>query len=69
MSRTDLTDITLVLDRSGSMESVKESTITAFNEFISSQIDVEGRATISLVQFDNEYDLLYEAIPIEQVPN
>ncbi|MBV12223.1 vWA domain-containing protein [Rubinisphaera sp.] len=67
MTHTDLTDITLVLDRSGSMESVKESTITAFNEFVSSQIEVEGQATMSLVQFDNEYDVLYEAIPIEQV--
>ncbi|WP_339747610.1 hypothetical protein [uncultured Rubinisphaera sp.] len=41
MSRADLTDITLVLDRSGSMETVKESTITAFNEFVSSQIVFE----------------------------
>ncbi|HBN75952.1 MAG TPA: hypothetical protein DD473_09060 [Planctomycetaceae bacterium] len=41
--------------------------ITAFNEFVSSQIEVEGQATMSLVQFDNEYDVLYEAIPIQQV--
>lgn len=66
MPRNDLTDITLVLDRSGSMSAVRESTITAFNEFLRSQRVAAGSARMTLVQFDNQYELLYEDVPIDR---
>ena len=66
MPRHDLTDITLVLDRSGSMSVVRESTITAFNEFLRSQRAAAGSARMTLVQFDHEYEPLYEDVPINQ---
>lgn len=53
------TDITIVLDRSGSMESVKSDTIGGFNNFLSSQQQNETEAAISLVQFDDQYETLY----------
>ena len=37
MTRADLTDITFVLDRSGSMQSIKGATIESFNGFVHSQ--------------------------------
>jgi hypothetical protein len=54
-------DITLVLDRSGSMSSCKAATIDGFNEFIDAQLAVPGEAVVSLAQFDDQYDSLYEA--------
>lgn len=54
------TDITIILDRSGSMESVKQDTIGGFNSFLSEQQKVEGEAALSLVQFDVQYDVVYE---------
>jgi hypothetical protein len=53
------TDITIILDRSGSMDSVKSDTIGGFNSFLSEQQKVEGEATLSLVQFDDQYEVVY----------
>lgn len=68
MSRSDLTDITLVLDRSGSMASVKAATIEAFNGFLQSQRTGAGAAQITLVQFDDQYEPLYTARPLDAAP-
>ena len=67
MTRSDLTDITFVLDRSGSMESIKSATIEAFNRFVNSQQNVAGTALLTLVQFDDKFEQLYQAIPLQQV--
>ena len=53
------TDITIILDRSGSMESVKSDTIGGFNSFLEGQRKVEGEASLSLVQFDDQYETVY----------
>lgn len=55
----DLTSITIILDRSGSMESVKDETITGFNSFLKSQKKESGEARLSLIQFDHEYEVVY----------
>ena len=49
------TDITVVLDRSGSMEKIKGDTIGSFNQFLADQKSVVGQATMTLVQFNNYY--------------
>lgn len=59
------TDITIILDRSGSMESVKADTIGGFNNFLSEQQKVEGEASLSLVQFDDQYEVVYEDVDIQ----
>ena len=68
MTRADLTDITFVLDRSGSMQSIKSATIESFNGFVQSQRAGDGTAQLSLVQFDDHYEPNYLAIPIDQTP-
>lgn len=66
------TDITIVLDRSGSMEGiggkVKKATIDGFNEFLNSQKGLDTEATITLVQFDDVYESVYKALPIDSAP-
>lgn len=61
-------DITLVLDRSGSMESIKEETIAGFNSFIKKQRKLDGKIKVSLIQFDDEYELVFKRINIDEVP-
>jgi len=60
-------DITIVLDRSGSMDSIKEETIKGFNGFVSSQLEMKINARITLVQFDHKYEVLYEAVKLKHV--
>ncbi len=62
------TDITIILDRSGSMEVIKRATITGFNSFIKEQRNTDGKIRLSLVQFDHEYKKVYEGVDIEAVP-
>ena len=53
------TDITIILDRSGSMASVQDDTIGGFNSFLGEQQKDEGEAALSLVQFDDQYEVVY----------
>jgi len=65
--RSDLTDITLVVDRSGSMARICEDAEGGVNTFIDQQAREPGDALLTLVQFDSEYEFLHEGVPIENV--
>jgi Mg-chelatase subunit ChlD len=69
MTRPDLTDITFVLDRSGSMGSIKGATIESFNGFVHSQRTGAGTAQLTLIQFDDQYEQVYSATSLHQVPD
>ncbi len=63
--KTDYTDIFVVLDRSGSMESVRADTIGGFNAFLGDQQKSgAGEATITLAQFDDVCEIVYNALPL-----
>lgn len=64
------THITVVLDRSGSMESVRDDTIGGMNAFIDGQKALPGRATFSLVQFDSQdpYEVVRAFTALDEVP-
>jgi hypothetical protein len=66
--KTDFADITVVLDRSGSMSSVQDDTIGGFNSFIEAQRKVPGECNASLVQFDDQYEVVYTAKPVKDAP-
>lgn len=57
----DFTDITIVLDRSGSMIRIWEETISSFNDYIKTQREAHGRCQITLHLFDNEHDIAFTA--------
>lgn len=63
------THISVVLDRSGSMQSIIDDTIGGFNKFLTDQKGVDGKATITLVQFDDQYEVLKNMEPLENVSN
>ena len=60
------TDITMILDRSGSMGRIHEQVIRSFNDFLAEQKAVEGEAKISMIQFDNQYEVNYEGVDIQK---
>lgn len=66
--RSDLTDITLVIDRSGSMESIRDDAQGGVNAFLAEQAKQPGEALLTLVQFDTEYEFLHKGVPIQQAP-
>jgi len=61
------TEIAMVLDRSGSMESIAEDTIGGVNAFLAAQRALPDPCTVTLVQFDHEYDVVYHAVPVGRV--
>jgi Mg-chelatase subunit ChlD len=66
----DATQIAVLLDRSGSMEAVKDETISGFNYFLKEQKAAGDNASFTLVQFDSEStDVVHEAKPIRDVPD
>jgi uncharacterized protein YegL len=48
----NLTELIVVLDRSGSMSSVRDDAIGGFNTFLKAQQEAVGEAKITVVQFD-----------------
>lgn len=64
----NLVEIAFILDRSGSMESLKEQAITGFNHFLADQLNHPGAARLTLVLFDDEYLVPVEARPLREVP-
>jgi len=62
----DATEIIMVLDKSGSMESIKSDTIGGFNHFLKDQQKEPGEANLTLVFFDTTYTI-YPAKPIKTI--
>lgn len=63
------TDITMILDRSGSMGSIAAETIEGFNRFLQEQRLLPGRACLTLVQFDDLYEVVYVGRDLSRVPD
>ena len=62
--------ITVILDRSGSMEAICDDTIGGLNAFVEQQKAGSGEATLTLVQFDSQdpYEVIHHFTPIGEVP-
>ena len=61
-------DISVVLDRSGSMDSIKDDVIGGYNAFLKGQQEMPGECTISLYQFDDIYEAVYEGKDVKSAP-
>jgi hypothetical protein len=68
MTRADLTHLYFLLDRSGSMQSIKTDTEGGFAAFVDEQRKTPGDCRVTLAQFDNHYDVVYERRPLADVP-
>jgi hypothetical protein len=68
MANPNLTRLVFLLDRSGSMQSIRSDIIGGFDAFIAEQRATEGLCTVTLAQFDDEYEIVYHGIALGQVP-
>ena len=67
MGREGLTEIVCIIDKSGSMEAVKEDAIGGFNRFLKEQQELPGESLFTLVLFDTEYRRVTDGRPIREV--
>jgi len=68
MSNPDRTLLVFLLDRSGSMQSIKSDVEGGFAAFIDEQRQAPGDCAATLAQFDTEYELVYHRVPVGEVP-
>ena len=54
------TEITLVLDASGSMSHMTEETIQGVNKFIREQKEIEGKCRVTVIQFDSDVSVIVD---------
>lgn len=65
-----VTFVSFLLDRTGSMDDIKDDTIGGFNAYVESlRRDAEGEVLFTLVTFDTAgWDRLCDAVPLSEVP-
>lgn len=64
-----MTEIAIILDRSGSMHSIASDAIGGFNAFLTAQRREEGEARLTLVLFDDQYEVPVKSQPLAAVPD
>lgn len=68
MTNKDLTEIICVVDRSGSMDTIRDDAIGGFNAFLSEQKKVDKPCKFTYVQFDDQYEVVHNGVDIKNVP-
>lgn len=63
-----LTELVFIVDRSGSMSGLEDDTIGGLNATLEAHRAAEGEALVSIVLFDHETTVLYDRLPISEVP-
>lgn len=63
------TELVIILDRSGSMASIKNDIENGFNLFLTEQRKLPGECLVSLYQFDSVCEIAYSAKNLKEVTN
>lgn len=69
MTKPNSCEIVVILDRSGSMESIRPAVVDGFNKFIQEQKQIPGECAVSLFQFDDIYEEVFIRKPLSAVPS
>jgi hypothetical protein len=59
------TDMTIIMDRSGSMHSIRSDAEGGINSFIKDQSGLSGKKVLTVVAFDDKYEIPVSAMTIE----
>ena len=62
-----LTELGMILDRSGSMSGLEADTIGGFNSMIEKQKKEKGDAIVSVVLFDDVSEVIYDRVDIKKI--
>jgi uncharacterized protein YegL len=60
------TRLIFLLDRSTSMQRMKEEAVSGFNEYLKGQQAAEGEAKLTLIFFDDKYKVVYDQVNVKQ---
>ncbi len=67
MPNDKLTEIAVILDRSGSMSTIKDAMISGFAEFVAEQRKIPDPCVVSLYQFDATHKTVFEERALGEV--
>lgn len=62
------TEIIVITDRSGSMESIRKDANAGFDAFIREQKEIPGACRVTQIMFDTQVETQYTAKPLAEVP-
>jgi len=65
--KKEYTHISVIIDKSGSMHGTQTDTIGGFNTFLGEQQEVDGKGTLTLIQFDDQYEVHEDMSPLNSV--
>ena len=65
--KKNLTELVMILDRSGSMRGLEADTIGGYNGMLEKQRGEEGEVYVSTVLFDDQIEVIHDRVPIEKV--
>lgn len=68
MTNADVKLIAALLDRSGSMRGIAADMCGGFDAFIAREREQPGTTLVTLAQFDDQYEVVYENEPVDAVP-
>ena len=66
--KKNLTELVMILDRSGSMGGLESDTIGGYNSMLKKQGETEGEVLVSTVLFDDRSEVLYDRVPLSRMP-
>ena len=66
--KKNLTELVMILDRSGSMGGLESDTIGGYNSMLKKQSETEGEVLVSTVLFDDRSEVLYDRVPLDRMP-
>jgi len=62
-------ELVCIIDRSGSMDSIKSASEEGFNWFLEGHRTLQDKDVhVTLVQFDDQYEMVYDNKPLAEVP-
>lgn len=67
MTDPNKTSITVILDKSGSMEPVRTDTVGGYNTFIEAQKQLPGECDITLIQFNDKREFTYKSVDVKKL--
>lgn len=66
--KKNLTELVMILDRSGSMSGLEADTIGGYNAMLEKQRKMEGEVLVSTVLFDDRIDVIHDRLGLDEVP-
>lgn len=60
-------EIVLIIDKSGSMDAIRDDAIGGFNSFLKQQKEIDREASVTFALFDERYQLVHDGKDIQEV--